>query len=102
MLTTIVSALLGAGGLGAILTPVLLHLTSRRVAVQTENAALIDALQEERDAVVARLDQRDATIVKLWDYVLELRYSIVKGTEPPTMPETLSINVVRARMQAAT
>lgn len=100
MWTTVLAALAGAGGLGALLTPVLVHLTSRRIAVQTENTALIEQLQEERNGVVARLDQRDATIAALWDYVHGLRYSIVKGTEPPTLPDTLSAAVVRARIPA--
>lgn len=86
----------GAGGIGALMTPVLVHLTARRVATQSENATLIDDLQRERDGVIARLDQRDATIAALWDYVHRLRYSIVKGAEPPTMPETLSVAAVRA------
>jgi hypothetical protein len=98
MLTTIVAALAGAGGLGALLTPVLVHLTARRVAAQTENAALIADLQEERDHVVARLDQRDATVVALWDYVLKLRYSLVKGLEPPTLPVGLSVGAIHARI----
>lgn len=98
MLTTAGAALFGAGGLGALVTPILVHLTARRVAAQTENGQLIDALQEERDGVVARLDQRDATVAALWDYVLQLRYSMVKGDEPPTMPETLSIAAVRAHV----
>lgn len=96
--TTVLAALCGAGGLGAILTPVLVHLTSRRIAVQTENTALISELQEERNGVVARLEQRDATVAALWDYVLRLRYAIVKGDEPPTMPDTLTVAAVRARV----
>lgn len=100
MLTTVLGAVCGAGGLGAILTPVLLHLTARRAAVQSENTQLIDTLQEERDTVMARIDQRDATIAALWDYVHRLRYSIVKGQEPPTMPDTLTIGAVRARITA--
>lgn len=100
MLTTIVAALAGAGGLGALLTPVLVHLTARRVAVQTENSTLIDDLRIERDAVVARLDQRDATVVALWDYVLQIRYSLVKGLEPPTMPTGLSVSAIHARIPA--
>jgi hypothetical protein len=97
---TVVAALAGAGGLGALLTPVLVYLTSRRIAVQTENATLINDLQEERDGVLRRLDERDRTLVQLWDYVLTFRYAIVKGEEPPTMPATLSIAAVRARADA--
>lgn len=98
MLTTALAALAGAGGIGALLTPVLVHLTSRRIAVQTENSTLIDDLQQERDGVLRRLDQRDATIAALWDYVYDLRYSIVKGADPPTMPPTLSTNAVRTHV----
>jgi hypothetical protein len=97
-MSTILAALCGAGGLGALLTPVLVHLTSRRIAAQTENAALIGELQEERDRVVARLDDRDRQVAALWDYVLRLRYAYVKGTEPPTMPDTLTLAAVRARL----
>jgi hypothetical protein len=100
MWTTVLAALGGAGGFGALLTPVLVHLTSRRIAVQTENTALIEQLQEERNGVVARLDERDRTIAALWDYVHRLRYSIVKGDEPPTLPETLSLTAVRLRIPA--
>ena len=103
MFNTVLSALGGAAGLGALLTPVLLHLASRRTAVQTQNTNLIDQLQQERDGVVARLDQRDALIADLWDYVHALRYWIVKGSqgEPPTMPDGLSVAAVRARAGAA-
>jgi hypothetical protein len=66
--------------------------------VQTENATLINELQEERNTVVARLEDRDATVAALWDYVLRLRYAIVKGAEPPTMPDTLTVAAVRAHI----
>jgi hypothetical protein len=102
MLTTALTALGGAAGLGALLTPVLLHLAGRRAAVQSENTSLIDQLQQERDAVHGRLDDRDATIAALWDYVYRLRYWMIKGTagEPPTMPDGLSVAAVRARVAA--
>jgi hypothetical protein len=104
MMTTIAAVLGGAGGLGAMLTPVLVHLTARRVAVQSENTALIADLQDERDYVVARLDQRDATVVALWDYCLELRYWLAKGAvgNPPTMPPGLTVGAIRARIPAPT
>jgi ABC-type uncharacterized transport system involved in gliding motility auxiliary subunit len=102
VMTTIAAALGGAGGLGALMTPVLVHLTARRMAAQTENTALIADLQEERDHVVARLDQRDATVVALWDYVLMLRYSLVKGLEPPTLPAGLSVGAIHARIPVPT
>jgi hypothetical protein len=98
MLSPVLAAVCGAGGLGAILTPVLVHLTSRRIAAQTENSALINELQEERNGVVARLDARDAQVASLWDYVLRLRYAYVKGEEPPTMPDTLTLAAVRAHL----
>ena len=101
MFTTALSALGGAAGLAALLSPLLLHVTARRNAVQTENTSLIDQLQQERDGVLRRLDERDATIAALWDYVHRLRYSIVKGEEPPTMPDSLSVAAVRARVGAA-
>jgi hypothetical protein len=103
MFTTALSALGGAAGLAAILSPVLLHLSARRNAVHMQNSSLIDALQEERNEVARRLDDRDATVVALWDYVLQLRYWMVKGAEgaPPTMPDGLSVAAVRARVGAA-
>lgn len=103
MFTTVLSALGGAAGLGALLTPVLLHLASRRTAVQHQNTSLIDQLQQERDDVVRRLDESGATVAALWDYVLQLRYWMVKGAEgaPPTMPDGLSVAAVRARVGAA-
>jgi|ERR1043166_667206 hypothetical protein len=100
MLTAaVLSALGGAAGLGALITPVLVHLTSRRLAVQTENAALIDQLQQERDTVTTRLEQRDATIASLWDYVFRLRYWGTAGAvgEPPGLPEELTTVRVTAR-----
>jgi hypothetical protein len=102
MISTIAAVLGGAGGIGAMVTPMLVHLTARRVAAQTENTALIADLQEERDHVVARLDQRDATIVALWDYVLHFRYALIKGLEPPTMPPGLTVGAIRARIPAPT
>jgi hypothetical protein len=74
MLTT---ALEGFGGVAAMLAPVLVELQDR-------------------------VDIRDATIAALWDYVLELRYWMVKGQvgEPPTMPSTLTVAAVRARISA--
>ena len=103
MFTTVLSALGGAAGLAAILSPVLLHLSARRTAVHAQNVSLIDQLQQERDEVVRRLDDRDATVVALWDYVLQLRYWMVKGSAgaPPTMPDGLSVAAVRARIGAA-
>jgi hypothetical protein len=102
MFTAVLTALGGAAGLAALLSPVLVHLTQRRAHTQTENTSLIDQLQQERDDVVARLDQRDATIAALWAYVYELRYWMVKGAEgePPTMPPTLTVAAVRARVGA--
>jgi hypothetical protein len=100
MLQTVLAAMCGAGGIGAVLTPALVHLTSRRIAVQTENTQLIEQLQEERNGVVGRLEQRDAMIAELWDYVYRLRYSIVKGDDPPTMPSTLTLAAVRAHIPA--
>lgn len=97
-LTTVLTALGGAAGLGALITPVLVHLTSRRIAVQAENAALIDQLQQERDTVTTRLEQRDATIATLWDYVYRLRHWIMAGAagEPPGIPERLTTAATRA------
>jgi hypothetical protein len=104
MISTIAAVLGGAGGIGAMLTPVLVHLTARRVAVQSENTALIADLQDERNHVVARLDQRDATVVALWDYCLQLRYWMAKGCQgqPPTMPDGLTVGAIRARIPAPT
>jgi hypothetical protein len=98
MLSTGIAALAGAGGLGAVLTPVLVHLTARRVAAQTENSALINELQEERNVIRVELADVARERAVLWDYVLRLRYSIVKGDEPPTMPNTLTIAAVRAHL----
>lgn len=100
MLSTGIAALAGAGGLGAVLTPVLVHLTARRVAAQTENATLINELQEERNVIRVELEAVARERAVLWDYVLRLRYSIVKGDEPPTMPDTLTIAAVRAHLPA--
>jgi ABC-type uncharacterized transport system involved in gliding motility auxiliary subunit len=102
MMTEVAAVLGGAGGIGALLTPMLVHLTARRVATQSENTALIADLQEERNYVMARLDQRDATVVALWDYVLDLRYALVKGLEPPTMPPGLTVSAIRARIPVPT
>jgi hypothetical protein len=100
MLTTVVAGLGGAAGIGTVLAPVLVHLSARRSALQSQIGTLIDSLQEERDAVSTRLENRDATIAALWDYVHRLRYSIVKGYEPPTMPDGLNLAAVRARAAA--
>jgi hypothetical protein len=102
MTTMVLSVLGGAAGLGALLTPILVHITSRRQTVQTENGALIDALQEERDRVIDRLNDRDRVIAELWGYVHELRYWMAKGSvgEPPTMPEGLTVAAIRARVPA--
>lgn len=88
MLTT---ALEVFGSVAALLSPLLVYLVSCR---RNRRAELLD-LQD-------RAEQRDATIAALWDYVLELRYWIVKGPggEPPTMPDTLTIAAVRARINA--
>lgn len=100
MFATVLSALGGAAGLAALLSPVLLHLSARRHAVVQQNVSLIDQLQQERDEVVRRLDDRDATVVALWDYVLRLRYWMVKPDgNPPTMPDGLSVAAVRARVE---
>lgn len=98
----VLSVLGGAAGLGALLTPILVHITSRRQITQTENGALIDALQEERDRVIDRLNDRDRVIAELWNYVHELRYWMAKGSvgEPPTMPEGLTVAAIRARVPA--
>jgi arginase family enzyme len=88
MLTT---ALEGFGGVAAMLAPVLVFLATR---MRVRRAELVE-LQD-------RVDIRDATIAALWDYVLELRYWMVKGQvgEPPTMPSTLTVAAVRARISA--
>jgi hypothetical protein len=103
LFSTLMTALGGAAGLGALITPVLVHLSSRRNATVQHNSAIIDQLQQERDAVVARIEQRDATIAALWDYLFGLRYWMVKGCvgTPPTMPAGLSVADVRARVEAA-
>lgn len=97
-LTTVLTALGGAAGLGALITPVLVHLTSRRIAVQAENAALIDQLQQERDTVTSRLERRDATIAMLWDYAYRLRHWTTTGAtgEPPALPDGLTTVPARA------
>jgi hypothetical protein len=103
MMPILLAALGGAGGLGAILTPVLMHLTARRIAVQTENSTLIDQLQEERDAVLRRAEASEQTVAALWDYTLGMRYWMVKGQQgqPPTLPSSMSIAAVRYRLEAA-
>lgn len=99
MLTTVLPALGGAAGVGALITPLLVHLAARRSDAQE----LIDQLQQERDTAVIRAHERDETVTALWDYALRLRYWFVKdgcGT-PPTMPEGLSVAAVRARLDLA-
>jgi hypothetical protein len=100
MFETVMAALGGAAGLGALLTPVLLHVTARRKTIADENDALIDRLEQERNTVIARLDQRDAMVADLWDYVHQLRYWMTKGCvgQPPTMPDGLSVAAIRARV----
>lgn len=93
----IVAALGGATGLGALLTPILLHVSSRRQQTQVENTTLIDQLQQERDRSAERAEQLAAQVATLWDYVLRLRYAIVKGEPTPTMPDGLTVAAVRAR-----
>lgn len=85
------AAMQGFGAAAALLAPLLVYLTSRQ---RTRRAELID--------LTDRLDQRDATIAALWDYVLDLRYWMVKGmpVDQPTMPSTLTIAAVRARISA--
>ncbi len=85
------TALTGFGAVAALLSPVLVFAAARMRTRRAELAELND-----------RLDQRDATIAALWNYVLELRYWMVKGStgEPPTMPSTLTIAAVRARINA--
>lgn len=77
--------------MAAVLAPVLVYLATRMRARRADLIELND-----------RLDQRDATIACLWDYVLDLRYWMVKGStvEPPTMPSTLTIAAIRARINA--
>lgn len=82
-------ALTGFGAVAALLSPVLVYLGARQRTRRSEIAELHD-----------RLDERDAKIAALWGYVLDLRYSMVKSTEPPTMPATLTIAAVRARVDA--
>lgn len=79
------------GVVAALLAPVLGYLAVR---MRTRRAELVELND--------RLDQRDATIAALWDYVLDLRYWMVKGmpVDPPTMPSTLTIAAVRARISA--
>lgn len=88
MLTIVLQAF---GAVAALLAPLLVFAGTR---MRTRRAEIVDLND--------RLDQRDATIAALWDYVLDLRYWMVKGstTEPPTMPSTLTIAAVRARVSA--
>ena len=88
MVTTALAVL---GIVAALLSPVLVLVGLRMRLRRAELVELSD-----------RVEQRDATIATLWDYVLELRYWIVKGQEgaPPTMPDTLTVAAVRARISA--
>jgi hypothetical protein len=82
-------ALQGFGAVAALLSPALVYLAARHRTRRAEMTELHD-----------RLDQRDATIAALWDYVLDFRYALVKGHEPPTMPSTLTVAAIRARVDA--
>lgn len=88
MLTTVLTALTAVA---ALLSPAAVYGVARMRARRAELIELHD-----------RLDQRDATIVALWDYVWDLRYWIVKGGpgECPTMPDSLTVAAVRARLNA--
>lgn len=79
------------GGGAALLSPAVAYAGVRMRIRRAELADLHD-----------RLEQREAREVALWDYVLQLRYWMVKGQEgdPPTMPDTLTIAAVRARVTA--
>lgn len=77
------------GAVAATLAPLLVYLASRQRIRRAEITELHDMLEA-----------RDAKIAALWGYVLDLRYSMVKGLEPPTMPGTLTIAAVRARVDA--
>lgn len=79
------------GAVAALLSPAVVYLIAKRRSRRGELVELHD-----------RLDQRDATIAALWAYVFDLRYWMVKGSigEPPTMPSTLTIAAVRARIDA--
>lgn len=87
----VTAALQAFGAVAALLAPVLVLVGLR---MRLRRADLIE-LQD-------RLDHRDATIAALWDYVYDLRYWMVKGQDgnPPTMPSTLTIAAVRARIDA--
>lgn len=89
MLTMALAAL---GVCATMLAPVLVYLASRR----RHHRAVLADLHD-------RIETRDATIAALWDYVLQLRYWMVKADpddQPPTMPSTLTVAAVRARVDA--
>lgn len=104
MLTEVGSALGGAAGLAALLSPLLVHLSQRRTSTQVERAELVDDLQHERDVAVERADTAQRQAEMLWTAYLDLRYWLVKGAQgdPPTLPPGLTVGAVRARMGAPT
>ena len=92
------------GVVGAITGPVLIYLTSRR-STTTDNAQnQIDQIQEDREADrkqfnetaakfearQARLEQRvegsESMFRLAMDYILQLRYHITEGKQPPPPP----------------
>jgi hypothetical protein len=102
MFTAVLSALGGAAGLAALLSPVLVHMSQRRGTAATERSTLVEQLQEERDTAVSERRDLAVQVAALWQAYLDLRYWIVKGSEgsPPTMPPGLTIAAVRARADA--
>lgn len=102
MFTAVLSALGGAAGLAALLSPVLVHLTQRRAGTLAERSTLVEQLQEERDAAVDERRDLAVQVAALWQAYLDLRYWIVKGSQgnPPTMPPGLTVAAVRARADA--
>jgi len=95
--------------LAAVLTPTLLYRTNRRQQTVDQPQKIIDQVQEERAADRASFkEERDHLHMQqqrafdriegletqnrlLWDYVLQMRYYMAKGSQgiPPTLPEGL-------------
>jgi hypothetical protein len=85
------TALQGFGAVAALLAPLLTWVGLR---LRLRRAELTD--------VQDRLDVRDAEFRALLEAYFDLRYWVVKGGTgaPPTLPDSLTVAAVRARVSA--